>query len=373
MNLEKKLNEWKEHNLLTNEQLQSILGYENKNSNSKLGIYTIVTLGCVVLGLGIIALIASNWEVIPDFVKLFIDFLILLLLGFYIHKKYNNSNQKIKDSLIVIFILFILGSIGLISQIYNTGGELYQAFLLWSIISLPIIMFSESVFPSQFWIISFFYVLNSYLEILLKNKNTNLLVAINILCIPSLFILFGFILSTLKFNNLKNFSKSFYFWGVFLFLINTISVHFLTNDLEKLTYYFKLIYSIYFIISISLSIFISKFNIKLSILYIAFIVLYFINFYVHIGTEPTKLVNASLFIILWFLISFIFLNLEYLKLFEFSIIIIGLRFLFVYFEIFSSLLLTGFGLILSGVIIILLAVLYLKYKTQLLNLIKNLA
>jgi uncharacterized membrane protein len=373
MSLEKKLNLWKNNNLITTEQFDSILEYENKNSNSKLGIYTIITLGCVVLGLGIIALVASNWEVISDFVKLVIDFFILSILGLYIFRKYDNSNIRVKDSLIVVFILLIIGSIGLISQIYNTGGELYQAFLFWSIITLPIILFSESIFPSQFWIVSSFFVLNSYLEIFLRDKNPNLLITINILCIPNFFILLGLSLNYFNLNSLKKFSKSFYFWGFLIFLINTISVNFLSTDLELLTDNFKIIYSLYFIITILLFILTYKKDKKLSILYLAFIGLYFMNFYVHIATESTKLLNASLFIALWFLISFIFLNLKYLKLFEFSFIIIGFRFLLIYFEIFSSLLLTGVGLVFSGILIILIAVLYIKFKTHLLNLIKRLA
>ncbi len=373
MNLEKKLNEWKTNNLLTKDQTDSILEYENKNSNSKLGIYTIVTLGCIVLGLGIIALIASNWESIPDFLKLISDFLILLLLGFFIYLMYDTLNTKLKDSLIVVFILFILASIGLISQIYNTGGEIYQAFLLWSIITLPIILFSESIFPSQFWILSTFFVLNSYLEIFLRDQNINLIIAINILCIPNIFLLLGLILSYFRSNNLRKFSKSFYFWGFFLFINSTISVNFLSNDPEKLTYKFNLIYCFYSIISIILFILVYQINKKLATLYLAFIILYYINFYIHLGTENTKFINASLFISLWFFISFIFLNLKFNKLFEFSIIIIGLRFLLIYFEIFSSLLLTGIGLIFSGIFIILIAVLYLKYKNHLLNLIKRLA
>ena len=62
MNLEKKLLEWKDNNLLSLEQTNSILEFERNNSKSKIGIFTIITLGCVVLGIGVIALIASNWE-----------------------------------------------------------------------------------------------------------------------------------------------------------------------------------------------------------------------------------------------------------------------------------------------------------------------
>jgi uncharacterized membrane protein len=312
MSLEKKLNLWKNNNLITTEQFDSILEYENKNSNSKLGIYTIITLGCVVLGLGIIALIASNWEEISDFLKLVIDFFILSILGLYIFRKYDNSNIRVKDSLIVVFILLIIGSIGLISQIYNTGGELYQAFLFWSIITLPIILFSESIFPSQFWIVSSFFVLNSYLEIFLRDKNPNLLITINILCIPNFFILLGLSLNYFNFNSLKKFSKSFYFWGCLIFLINTISVNFLSTDLELFTDSFKLIYSLYFIITILLFILTYKKDKKLSILYLAFIGLYFYEFLCSYSNRIHKIIECII------IYSFMVFNFFYLFKFKVS-------------------------------------------------------
>ena len=73
MNLIKKLNLWKDAGLISDIQYASIIKYEEEHKPKNRTAYTIITLGALVICLGIISLIASNWEYINDGVKLVID------------------------------------------------------------------------------------------------------------------------------------------------------------------------------------------------------------------------------------------------------------------------------------------------------------
>jgi hypothetical protein len=55
------------------------------------------------------------------------------------------------------------------------------------------------------------------------------------------------------------------------------------------------------------------------------------------------------------------------KLFNLAIILMGLRFLIVYFQVIGSLLFTGFGLIISGLLIVGVAMLYFKHRAKIEN------
>ena len=364
MKIEKKLIEWEEKGLITTDQHGTILDYEKSLIKTNRFIYTFVTLGIVTISIGIISLIASNWEEIPDFIKIISDLLILILTGFAINK-YSNSDQiVIRDRIINLFILLILASIGLISQVYNTGGKFYQAIALWCIITLPLVLISFSKFSSYLWILFF---INSYISYISETyfsglQYNEILLNLNSL-LPQFLITIGVILIRFKDSALERFGQSSLKMGIIGLVMSTISIHFLTKfEIINFTHYF------YFLINITMLAIIMiiqkevLLKIKISYSILTLIILLFI--YSRISGKSGDIENAVFFIMIYFFISILFHLLGYPKLFELGITIIGLRFLLIYFEIFSTLLLTGFGLIISGSLIIFLSIIYLKYKER---------
>jgi len=83
----KKITIWKEAGLISDEQFNSIRQFEEANAPKNLAAYTIISLGAIVICIGIISLIASNWEDLGDGVKLLLDFLIPSLNC--LRRKYN--------------------------------------------------------------------------------------------------------------------------------------------------------------------------------------------------------------------------------------------------------------------------------------------
>ena len=73
MNIYSKLSDWQKRGLITAEQQQKITDYEN-NVRRPMLYHALLFLSCFCIGIGVIAVIAANWEAIPAAVKLGVDF-----------------------------------------------------------------------------------------------------------------------------------------------------------------------------------------------------------------------------------------------------------------------------------------------------------
>ena len=69
-----KLKIWMDAGLITESQMNSILKFEDDQQPKNRAVYSIITLGAIVICLGIISMIASNWEKLGDIFKLIADF-----------------------------------------------------------------------------------------------------------------------------------------------------------------------------------------------------------------------------------------------------------------------------------------------------------
>ena len=134
-NIEKQLKEWSEQGLISPEQASKIISHESGKKRTSWIQYGILSLGVFITGLGIISLIAANWNNIDDAVKLAVDFTLLSLIAFFAARAHNSKKLILYDSLLFALQVTALATIGLISQIFHTSGELYQAILFWSVFS----------------------------------------------------------------------------------------------------------------------------------------------------------------------------------------------------------------------------------------------
>lgn len=365
----KKLLTWKEAGLISDAQFQSIKDYEEEHKPKNLAAYTIITLGAIVICIGIISLIASNWEEIGDITKLLIDFTILMGLSYAIYLQKETKKVWLLETLIVSYFLLILASIGLISQIYNTGGEFYQACFFWCVITLPLVLYSTGRITTHLWLIAAIFSFTSMLlDTVDSFKEEEILLSWVYSILPLLLLVFSFPLRAAKQNNLHTFGNTTLFWSIFGFLSGTIFFSFLglieyqdskpTKDLVQ------------FLLFVSCALAGASFYFanlqhrKISILLVFGLTIYIVLFASHIFQFNSKTLDVVFFVLIWFAAGFIFHLLENTRLFEFAIVIIGLRFLVAYFQLFASLLLTAFGLIFSGVFIITVCILYIKNREK---------
>lgn len=103
--LNNRLTLWEQNRLIAPEQKQLILDFESQNKTPHLP-YAVFMLGVFVTALGIISLIAANWEEIGGGVKLTADFILLAVLAGGIMRAQNRGSAFWREA--GIFALFMM-------------------------------------------------------------------------------------------------------------------------------------------------------------------------------------------------------------------------------------------------------------------------
>ena len=116
-------------------------------------------LGSIFVGLGIILIIAHNWDNLLRATKTFLAFFLplvgQLLCGFVLLKKQDSVAWRESGT---AFLFFTVGaSISLVSQIYNIPGNLSSFLLTWMLLCLPLIYVMRSSIASLLYLIGITY------------------------------------------------------------------------------------------------------------------------------------------------------------------------------------------------------------------------
>lgn len=113
-------------------------------------------LGSVLIGLGIILMIAHNWDDLSKSIKTMFAFVPLLAgqaaVGYSILKKKSIIWKEASGA----FLFFAVGSsMALISQIYNIPGNFSNYLLTWVLLSIPLIYLLKS---NALWVLNLLFV-----------------------------------------------------------------------------------------------------------------------------------------------------------------------------------------------------------------------
>ena len=141
---EKQIREWLESGTITQEQAKKMIAdvdQKKKELGSTKFIVAISSIGSVLLGLGAILFVASNWQKIPDLTK------VLILLGSTLSAsylgylfKYDKKNlPKVGAALFFLSALLFGASVLLIAQIYHINANAHSLVLIWLIGVLPLV------------------------------------------------------------------------------------------------------------------------------------------------------------------------------------------------------------------------------------------
>jgi uncharacterized membrane protein len=148
-------------NVITQEIADKITDYyqgKKKQGFSKLFVIFGI-LGALLTGLGIILIIAHNWDKLPRYFKVSLAFLPLIssqfLCGFILINK--RDNQVWRESASTFLFLSIGACISLVSQIYHISGNLSTFLLIWMCLSLPVFYLMNSSFASMLYLVGITY------------------------------------------------------------------------------------------------------------------------------------------------------------------------------------------------------------------------
>ncbi|MFC7775418.1 DUF2157 domain-containing protein [Flavobacterium sp. GCM10027622] len=151
-NILKELPELLSNGIITDEVAAKITDYYNRKASTNPNrLFTIFgILGALLGGLGIILIVAHNWDNFSITTKTVVAF-IPLVLGqvacWYTLNKLPNSITW-KESSATFLVFAIAATISLIAQIYNLPEDMEGFLLTWIVLSLPLVYIMRSSFTS---------------------------------------------------------------------------------------------------------------------------------------------------------------------------------------------------------------------------------
>jgi uncharacterized membrane protein len=142
--------------VITEETAQKIKEYyrtqPSQSSNRLFVVFAI--LGSLLVGLGIVLILAHNWDELSKSIKLAVGSFPLLaaqvLSGYVLVRKTDDVAWREAAGTFLFFAIAI--SISIISQVYNIEGELEGFLLTWMLLALPISYILRSSFASLLFI-----------------------------------------------------------------------------------------------------------------------------------------------------------------------------------------------------------------------------
>lgn len=126
---------------------------QNEDAPNRLGIILSV-LGAALVGLGIMLIIAHNWDNFNRPVKTFLAFLPMIIGQIAcVYTLYQQKEKAAWREGSATFLFFAVGAcIGMVSQIYHLEGELGGFLLTWMLLVLPLIYVMQSSMVSLLYL-----------------------------------------------------------------------------------------------------------------------------------------------------------------------------------------------------------------------------
>lgn len=151
--------------------------YKDKSGSSPNRLFVAFgILGAILVGLGIILILAHNWDELSRSLKTIFAFVPLIasqVICVFVLLKKTNNKAWVESATTILF--FAVGScISLIGQIYNIPGNLSSFLLIWMLLCLPLVYVMKSSAMALLYIIGITYyaveagyfsypILNAYL------------------------------------------------------------------------------------------------------------------------------------------------------------------------------------------------------------------
>ncbi|WP_232697270.1 DUF2157 domain-containing protein [Brevibacillus daliensis] len=143
--LEKELKYFEAEGIVSEQQVSNILASYQVTPRFS-NVHILLGFGALLIGIGILSFIASNWQAIPTLFKLFLIF--GGLIGLFLGGRYYESRHKSISRVFYYIAFFMYGAgIFLIGQMFNMDADSNIAFLLWALGTLPL-----SIYLKDKWI-----------------------------------------------------------------------------------------------------------------------------------------------------------------------------------------------------------------------------
>lgn len=148
---------YRKNDWITSEQESKMLSLYDVTAKNNFN-FILLTIGALILGLGILLLIASNWQSFDKFTKLGMIYASYFGAGFGSYAVRENY-PKTSKSLLYLSMLIFGGGIFLTGQMFHFGGSFEHSFLIWGAGTMAVaFIFRDSILYAMASLLCMIYV-----------------------------------------------------------------------------------------------------------------------------------------------------------------------------------------------------------------------
>ncbi|MEL6531168.1 MAG: DUF2157 domain-containing protein, partial [Pseudomonadota bacterium] len=138
----RKIDAWHEAGLIDDATRVRLIAYEDEHARP-LALWAVFGIGALAIGLGLISVVAANWDDIPGQVRLAIHF--ILIIGSLAALFLRGDQLSTKSPWAVEALLFVAAALGLtffghLGQVYQTSSPLWEPLAIWLALFGPILL-----------------------------------------------------------------------------------------------------------------------------------------------------------------------------------------------------------------------------------------
>lgn len=351
-----KFKRWREAGLMTADQAEAILTFEKNRKQGKL-IKDLTNVGIFAILIGFVSLVSSNWHEIPSSIKLIGHFILNLGLAIFMVQLDEEKRPIVKDACVLGLFGLFLTFMALIGQTYQLHGDLHSTLLFWLAICTPFVWFYGRTYT----------VATPWLAVAIVTLYFN--IGVHFDTTPNRLLLIGSLISFYLPPLLLFFSKTDWlekFRPGFVWTFRRLGLYLpaVLANIAIMLFYDSTREVEYQAIQIAL-LAIGLFGIFILFrpqrkddqegvnlwfyLIISSIIMMLPFVFPKIESEG---LSAVLFVVYWIFLAWLGARIHVENLSNWAIRLVILRLFIVYLEMFGSLLMTGFGLIVSGIILL---------------------
>lgn len=363
---DRKINSWVSAGLIDADTALRIRDYEADRSRP-LGLWSLIGLGALAIGLGIVSLVAANWTAIPGAVRLTVHGLLIAASCasiFLLQPRNGFLGLYLKD--VLLFILAVLGAtfFGHLGQVYQTSSPLWQPMAIWLLLFSPLLLLAgRGWLISLLWIVALLGTGIAHWGWYSQQTSVPSLIYVAVITsLPVFALLIGIFMRRLSSRDafwmqIGQFSLASVVAGVSLKLIAdgiTKGGLFGTDAFAIAAIHLGLWSAAALLIYVH-----HRPRLNIAAILVAAAMISFVSSLAD-STEP--LGNAILFMAFWAAIGWSAIYSGWRNVFQVVVAIIALRLIALSFELAANLLSSGLGLILAGVITIAIAVVAYRFS-----------
>lgn len=146
----RKIAEWHDAGLIDADTRDRLLAHEAAHARP-LVLWAIYGIGALAVGLGIVSVVAANWEEIPGLLRLSVHLALiagLLALLFVREERLAAQSPWAVEALVFITAALGLTFFGHLGQVYQTSSPLWQPLALWLALFAPLLLLTGRSWPA---------------------------------------------------------------------------------------------------------------------------------------------------------------------------------------------------------------------------------